>query len=188
MGRFFGYARVSTREQILDLQLDALMKFGVDKNDIHVDTISGATTERPGLDDVLSAMQEGDTLVVWRLDRLGRSLKHLVSIITDLEERGIAFKSIQDGAIDTSSASGKLVFSIFAALAEFERNLIRERTKAGLESARARGRLGGRPKRTLDDAKVKMARSLYKAGDLSIDEICSELGISKSTLYRWIKL
>ena len=188
MCRFLGYARVSTREQILDLQLDALMKFGVEKHNIHIDTISGSTIERPGLDAVLDKLEEGDTLVVWRLDRLGRSLTHLVGIISELEDRGVAFKSIQDGAIDTSSASGKLVFSIFAALAEFERNLIRERTKAGLESARARGRLGGRPTKTSDDSRVKMACSLYNAGDLSVDEICNEVGISKATLYRWLKL
>src|SRR5438105_4145918 len=138
-----GYARVSTSDQTLNLQKDALENIGCTK--IFTDVISGATTERQGLDEALSYVREGDTLVVWRLDRLGRSLKHLIETITNLNNRKIGFKSIQEN-IDTTTSGGKLIFHIFGALAEFERDIIRERTKAGLQAARARGRLGGRPK------------------------------------------
>src|SRR5438270_4309429 len=138
-----GYARVSTSEQTLNLQKDALEKIGCSK--IFTDTISGATTERHGLDAGISYVREGDTLVVWRLDRLGRSLKHLIETITTLNNRKIGFKSIQEN-IDTTTSGGKLIFHMFGALAEFERDIIRERTKVGLAAARARGRVGGRPK------------------------------------------
>src|SRR6202035_2931827 len=138
-----GYARVSTSDQTLNLQRDALEKIGC--SHIFTDTISGATTERQGLDAALSYVREGDTLVVWRLDRLGRSLKHLIETITKLNNRKIGFKSIQEN-IDTTTIGGKLVFHIFGALAEFERDIIKERTQAGLLAARARGRIGGRPK------------------------------------------
>src|SRR5438874_12226421 len=138
-----GYARVSTTDQTLDLQKDALKKIGCSK--IFTDTISGATTERKGLEGALSYVREGDTLVVWRLDRLGRSLKHLIDTITKLNNRKIGFKSITEN-IDTTTSGGKLIFHIFGALAEFERDIIRERTNAGLLAARARGRKGGRPK------------------------------------------
>ncbi|HYT40926.1 MAG TPA: recombinase family protein, partial [Methylomirabilota bacterium] len=138
-----GYARVSTSDQTLNLQQDALEKIGCVK--IFTDVISGSTTERTGLDEALSYVREGDTLVVWRLDRLGRSLKHLIETITALNNRKIGFKSIQEN-IDTTTSGGKLIFHIFGALAEFERDIIKERTKAGLQAARARGRLGGRPK------------------------------------------
>src|SRR5204863_7105627 len=154
-----GYARVSTNEQILDLQKDALEKIGCTK--IYSDVVSGAKEERKGLQEAMEYVREGDTLVVWRLDRLGRSLKHLIETITRLNNRKIGFKSITEN-IDTTTSGGKLVFHIFGALAEFERDIIRERTKAGLEAARARGRKGGRPNaKTLDTPKkVAIAQAL----------------------------
>src|SRR5215216_1580823 len=155
-----GYARVSTNEQNLDLQRDALLKAGVSPKNIYTDKITGTKHERPGLVQALSHLREGDTFVVWRLDRLGRSLKHLIETVTKLQEQHIAFKSITEN-IDTSTATGQLVFHIFGALAEFERNLINERTMAGLEAARARGRKGGRPKPKGYASKVAMARKLY---------------------------
>src|SRR5919201_802960 len=140
-----GYARVSTNEQNLDLQRDALLKAGVAPKDIYTDKITGTKQERPGLEQALSHLRAGDTFVVWRLDRLGRSLKHLIETVTALQQQHITFKSITEN-IDTSTATGQLVFHLFGALAEFERNLIKERTIAGLQAARARGRRGGRPK------------------------------------------
>ena len=182
-----GYARVSTSDQTINLQKDALENIGCSK--IFTDTISGSTTERHGLDAALSYVREGDTLVVWRLDRLGRSLKHLIETITELNKKKIGFKSIQEN-IDTTTSGGKLVFHIFGALAEFERDIIRERTNAGLQAARARGRLGGRPKaKSLDNPKkVALAQSLYDNKSNTIDEICKILNISRSTLYRYIKV
>jgi DNA invertase Pin-like site-specific DNA recombinase len=180
-----GYARVSTNEQNLDLQQDALKKAGVSAKDLYTDKITGTKEERPGLVAALSHLREGDTLVVWRLDRLGRSLKHLIETVTALKQQDIAFKSITEN-IDTSSATGQLVFHIFGALAEFERNLITERTMAGLEAARARGRKGGRPKLKTQGSKVAMARKLYADKSNSIPEICRTLNISRATLYRWI--
>src|SRR6266481_1205735 len=184
---FIGYARVSTQEQTLDLQKDALENIGCIK--IFTDTASGASTERKGLDEALNYVREGDTLVVWRLDRLGRSLKHLIETITKLNNRKIGFKSIQEN-IDTTTSGGKLVFHIFGALAEFERDIIRERTNAGLSAARSRGRLGGRPKaKTLDSPKkVALAQSLYDNKNNTIEEICKTLHISRATLYRYIKV
>jgi DNA invertase Pin-like site-specific DNA recombinase len=181
-----GYARVSTQDQTLNLQLDALEKIGCKK--IFTDTISGAKVERKGLDQALSYVREGDTLVVWKLDRLGRSLKHLIETITNLNNRKIGFKSLTEN-IDTTTSGGKLIFHIFGALAEFERDIIRERTKAGLQAARARGRRGGRPKAaTLNTPKkVAMAQSLYDDKNNTIDEICKTLNISRATLYRYIK-
>src|SRR5438093_6099958 len=181
-----GYARVSTQEQTLDLQKDALEKLGCTK--IFSDVVSGAKAERTGLTEALEYVREGDTLVVWRLDRLGRSLKHLIETITKLNNRKIGFKSITEN-IDTTTSGGKLIFHIFGALAEFERDIIRERTNAGLQAARARGRLGGRPKaKTLDtQKKVTLAQSLYDDKNNTIEEICKTLNISRSTLYRYIK-
>src|ERR671937_1614753 len=176
-----GYARVSTNEQTLDLQKDALEKIGCTK--IYSDVVSGAKAERKGLQEALEYVREGDILVVWRLDRLGRSLKHLIETITELNNRKIGFKSIQEN-IDTTSG-GKLVFHIFGALAEFERDIIRERTNAGLQAARARGRKGGRPK-TLTPKKAQMVQDLYRNKENSIDEICKTLNISRTTLYRYI--
>src|SRR5712692_8114388 len=182
-----GYARVSTQEQTLNLQTDALEKIGCSK--IFTDTISGSATERKGLDEALEYVREGDTLVVWRLDRLGRSLKHLIETIARLNNRKIGFKSITEN-IDTTTSGGKLIFHIFGALAEFERDIIRERTNAGLQAARARGRLGGRPKaQTLNTAKkIALAQSLYDDKNNTIDEICKTLNISRATLYRYINV
>ena len=181
-----GYARVSTADQTLNLQMDALKK--AECGQIYTDTASGAKAERKGLEDALSYVREGDILVVWRLDRLGRSLKHLIEAITRLNDRKIGFKSITEN-IDTTTSGGKLVFHIFGALAEFERDIIKDRTKAGLHAARVRGRLGGRPKaKTLDTPKkVALAQSLYENEDNTIDEICRTLNVSRATLYRYIK-
>jgi DNA invertase Pin-like site-specific DNA recombinase len=178
-----GYARVSTQDQTLNLQKDALEKIGCNK--IFTDTASGAKAERKGLDEALEYVREGDTLVVWRLDRLGRSLKHLIETISQLDTRKIGFKSLTEN-IDTTTSGGKLIFHIFGALAEFERNLIRERTNAGLQAARARGRKGGRPK-SLTGKKTAMAQALYNDKNNTIDEICNTLNISRATLYRYIK-
>ena len=178
-----GYARVSTIDQSLDLQNDGLKKSGCEK--IFTDHgVSGAKTERPGLDKALDQIRKGDTLVIWKLDRLGRSLSHLLSIIEDLKRKGANFASIQDG-FDTSTASGKMVFSVIGAMAEYERNLTRERTMAGLASARARGRKGGRPKQ-LDEGQVRVAIALAEAGELMIREICEQVGCSRSTYYRQV--
>jgi DNA invertase Pin-like site-specific DNA recombinase len=178
-----GYARVSTQEQTLSLQQDALTKAECSK--IFTDTASGAKTERKGLEEALNYVRKGDTLVVWRLDRLGRSLPHLIATMTDLEQRGIGFKSLREN-IDTTTSVGKLIFHIFCALAEFERNLIRERTQAGLTAARERGRIGGRPK-VLTQRQIRIAQFLYDDPTNSIPEVCRTLKISKVTLYRYIK-
>src|SRR5207248_3595295 len=180
-----GYARVSTQDQTLNLQKDALEKLGCNK--IFTDTASGAKAERTGLEEALEYVREGDTLVVWRLDRLGRSLKHLIETITELNSRKIGFKSIQEN-IDTTTSGGKLVFHIFGALAEFERDIIRERTQAGLQAARARGRIGGRPKVAALNTpkKVSIAQALYNDKNNSIEDICRTLNISRATLYRYI--
>src|SRR3954467_14800156 len=163
-----GYARVSTADQTLDLQLDAFKQAGCSK--IFTDTASGAKAERKGLEEALAYVREGDTLVVWRLDRLGRSLKHLIETITKLNNRKIGFKSITEN-IDTTTSGGKLIFHIFGALAEFERDIIKDRTKAGLNAARARGRLGGRPKAKMLDSpkKIALAQSLYENRSNTID-------------------
>ena len=177
-GRLIGYARVSTDDQDLTLQIDSLASLGISQEDIYTEKISGAKTDRPGLDACLAKLQHGDMLVVWRLDRLGRSMHHLVELIEQLRNRGIGFRSVSDGLIDTTSPSGELIFHIFSALAQFERRLIQERTKAGLASARARGRLGGRPSVDLDGAKVRAARRLHDDHTLTIDDICKTLHIS----------
>ncbi len=177
-----GYARVSTHEQNLDLQLDALKATGCEK--IITDKLSGSVKERPGLTRLKEDLRKGDCLIVWRLDRLGRNLDHLIEFVTDLEKKGIGFKSLTE-AIDTTTSTGKLVFHIFGALAEFERNLIRERTKAGLAAARARGRLGGRPKK-LNEKKAALAKSLYESKSHTTKEIAEMLGISRTTLYKYI--
>src|SRR5437588_6372586 len=182
-----GYARVSTQEQTLDLQKDALEKIGCSK--IFTDVISGAKAERKGLVEALAYVREGDTLVVWRLDRLGRSLKHLIDTITHLNKRNVGFKSITEH-IDTTTSGGKLIFHIFGALAEFERDIIQERTKAGLAAARARGRLGGRPPLDKDPAKrrkIEMAQALHSDPHNGIDDICRTLHISRATLFRWVE-
>jgi DNA invertase Pin-like site-specific DNA recombinase len=180
-----GYARVSTFEQILDLQQDALTAAGCKK--IFTDTASGGRSDRPGLQQALDYLRAGDVLVVWRLDRLGRSLKYLIEIITTLNERGVGFKSLTE-QIDTTTSGGKLIFHVFGALAEFERDIIRERTQAGLAAARARGRMGGRPKKLDGAAKIAMAQALYDDQTHSVADICTTLGISRTTLYRYVKV
>lgn len=188
MPRLIGYARVSTQEQDLNLQLDALEKAGCSKDKIFVDKISGSKAERPGLEKCLAAIQPGDTLLVWRLDRLGRSMVHLISLIEDLRTKKIGFKSICDGAIDTTTASGELIFNIFSSLAQFERRLIQERTKAGLDAARARGRQGGRKKVEATNPKVMMAKNMHKDHGMSIENICKTLKISRASFYRYLSL
>jgi len=178
-----GYARVSTDDQNLDLQKDALHKAGCGR--IFEEKRSGGTIQREELHRALDMLRAGDTLAVWRLDRLGRSLKHLLEIVANLEEKGIGFRSLTEN-IDTTTSTGKLIFHIFGALSEFERNLIKERTAAGLAAARARGRLGGRPKALTRD-QVTMAISLYNEKKHSIASICKILQITKPTLYKYIK-
>ncbi|RAH95335.1 transposon DNA-invertase [Acuticoccus sediminis] len=178
-----GYARVSTIEQNLDLQRDALQKAGCDK--ILVDKASGTVAARPGLEKAKELLRAGDTLVVWRLDRLGRSLQDLITWALYLEEHGVALESLAE-QIDTATSTGKLTFHLFGALAEFERNLIRERTQAGLAAARARGRLGGRPP-ALDGDKQALAVQLYREKKLTVIKICTMMGISKPTLYAYVR-
>lgn len=178
-----GYARVSTSDQHLQLQQDALAAAGCER--LFTDTVSGAREDRPGLTAALSACRPGDTLVVWRLDRLGRSLPHLVAIVQELGSRSVGFSSLQE-QMDTTTSGGKLIFHIFAALAAFERELIRERTNAGLAAARARGRLGGRP-RGVDQKKQKAALALKKDAGYSIREICEIVGISRNTYYKYTR-
>lgn len=180
-----GYARVSTFEQLLDLQQDALNAAGCTRT--FTDTASGGRSDRSGLQQALDYVREGDVLVVWRLDRLGRSLKYLIEIITTLNERGVGFKSLTE-QIDTTTSGGKLIFHVFGALAEFERDIIRERTQAGLAAARARGRMGGRPRKLDGASKVAMAQALYDDQTHSIADICKTLGISRTTLYRSIQI
>jgi DNA invertase Pin-like site-specific DNA recombinase len=177
-----GYARVSTGEQNLDLQKDALKQAGC--GEVYTDEMSGAKTERPGLQKALTFLREGDTLVVWRLDRLGRSLKDLVQNVEDLQKRGIGFRSLHE-SIDTTSSVGKFQFHVFSALAEFERDLIRDRTMAGLRAARERGRRGGR-RRSLTPEQITMASKLIKTREVSVKEILNILKVSKPTLYRYV--
>ena len=177
-----GYARVSTDDQSLDLQRDALGEAGCER--IFEDTDGGAG-ERPALRDAMDHLRAGDTLVVWRLDRLGRSLKDLIGKADTLRSQGIGLKSLKE-AIDTDSSTGQLVFHIFGALAEFERAVIRERTKAGLASARARGRMGGRRK-ALDEEQRRQAVALYRSREHTVKEICELVGVSKSTLYAYVE-
>lgn len=186
MNHLFGYARVSTFEQNLDLQIDALRSAGC--AEIFTDKVSGSRSERPGLTKCLLKLKAGDTLLVWRLDRLGRSMPHLVSVVTELKNKGIGFRSIQDGAINTTTASGELIFNIFASLAQFERELIRERTNAGLKSARARGMVGGRRPISADLPKVRMAKKMSQDCSINIQDICAMLKISKATYYRYLDL
>lgn len=181
-----GYARVSTREQSLSMQVDALKKAGCDQ--IHEEIASGAKTSRPVLEEIMRNLREGDTLIIWKLDRLGRNLAHLIHLTTKLIEIKVGLISLND-PIDTSTAQGRMVFGIFASLAEFERELIRERTQAGLKSARVRGRKGGRPKGMTQAAieKATIAEALYKNGSVSVKKIAEQLGISKTTLYLYLR-
>lgn len=177
-----GYARVSTVEQNLDLQIDALRQAGCTK--FYSDEVTGTKADREGLEKARQDLREGDTLVVWRLDRLGRSIKDLIKWVQELDERGIGFVSLHEN-IDTSTATGRFTFHLFGALAEFERNIIIERTQAGLRAARARGRKGGRPP-ALSPKKRQRAVELYNEKKLSLKEICDMMGVSKTTLYSYI--
>ncbi len=177
-----GYARVSTDDQNLDLQRDALQAVGCER--VFEDMVSGARADRTGLVTLMSMLRAGDTVVIWRLDRLGRSLKNLIELVVRLESAKVGLRSLQEN-IDTTSSGGKLVFHLFGALAEFERNLIRERTQAGLVAARARGRMGGRPRR-LDPVKLALAVKLHRERNHTVEEICKMMGISKSTLYNYL--
>lgn len=181
-----GYARVSTREQNLDLQVLALEEAGCER--IYEETVSGAKAERPILNNLISQLRANDVLVVWKLDRLGRSLKNLIELVQQLMENNIGLCSLND-PIDTTTSQGRLIFNIFASLAEFERDVIRERTQAGLSAARARGRRGGRPKglSKASEATACAAETLYKEKKLSVVDICKKLSISKSTLYKYLR-
>lgn len=178
-----GYARVSTDDQNLHLQNDALKKAGCEK--IYTDQMGGATTERAGLSTAFDMLRPGDTLVIWRLDRLGRSLKHLIQMVDQLDKMQVGLKSLQE-SIDTTTPGGRLIFHIFGSLAEFERHLIRERTQAGVNAARARGRQGGRP-RLLEPNKKELAVRLHQEKRHTIAEICKMMGIGKSTLYNYLE-
>lgn len=182
MGKRIGYARVSTDDQNLDLQLDALTLAGC--LTIYEETASGKNANRIELDHCLKALREGDTLVVWRLDRLGRSLPHLVSVVSELERNGVSFESVTE-KIETGSATGKLVFHVFAALAEFERNIIRERTHAGLAAARARGRKGGR-KPALDAKQIREIKALLCDPNIQVTDIAQRYKVSRTTIYKYL--
>ena len=179
-GMAFGYARVSTAQQDEALQRDALKAAGVDR--VYVDHASGATDSRPALDDMLGQLRPGDTVVIWRLDRLGRSLRHLIDLVAELEERGVGLRSLTE-SIDTSTPGGKLIFHLFGALAEFERGLVRERTQAGLAAARARGRVGGRPT-VWSPEKLQAAKAMYSSGEHDVAAIARVLGVSRASVYR----
>ena len=180
-----GYARVSTKDQNLSLQKDALIKEGC--KIIFEEKARGAKADRSELQKMIDQLREGDVVITWKLDRLGRSLRDLVNLVTEIQNKGAGFKSLND-YIDTTTPQGKLTFHLFAALAEFERDIISERTKAGLESARARGRKGGRPKGLSKEAKDKaiIAKALYYQQDISISKICARLGVARSTLYKYL--
>ncbi len=175
-----GYARVSTADQSLEPQKDTLSAAGCKK--LFTDVASGVRTERPGLDSAIAFCRKGDTLVVWKLDRMGRSMSHLIEMVQKLEAKGVGFKSLTEN-IDTTTAGGRFFFHVFGALAEFERDLIRERVQAGLKSARARGRKGGRP--PVPEETRAMAKILLADKSLSVKQICEQLGIAKSTLYKY---
>ena len=181
-----GYARVSTKDQSLSMQVEDLKKANC--NQIHKEIASGAKTARPVLDEIIRNLREGDTLVIWKLDRLGRNLRHLIDLTSTLIEKKVGLISLND-PIDTSTTQGRLIFGIFASLAEFERELIRERTQAGLKSARIRGRKGGRPKGMSQSAieKATIAEALYKDGSIPVKKIAEQLCISKTTLYSYLR-
>lgn len=181
-----GYARVSTKDQVLDLQIDALTKDGCEL--IFKETASGAKTDRPELQKLLNHLRKGDIVVVYKLDRLGRSLKHLLEVVAELNQKEVGIRSIND-AIDTTTPQGRLFFNISASFAEFERDLIRERTKSGLEAARARGRKGGRRQGMTKEAEQKaiLAETYYKEGKMGVNQIAKEIGISKMTLYKYLR-
>lgn len=179
--KVFGYARVSTHEQKLDMQLDALNKYGVDE--IFQEKMTGTRKDRPKLEEMIKFLREGDKVVVYKLDRISRSTKHLIELTEQFEKIGVDFISIQDN-IDTSTAMGRFFFRMMASMAELERDIISERTQAGLKAARARGKLGGRPK--ADQAKLEYAYHLYQQKDYTVNEICAKAGVSRTSLYRFI--
>jgi DNA invertase Pin-like site-specific DNA recombinase len=181
-----GYARISTREQNLDMQVMALEDAGCEK--IYEEVVSGAKAERPVLNNIINQLRDGDVLIIWKLDRLGRSLKHLVELVHTLIQKNIGIRSLND-PIDTTTPQGRLIFNIFASLAEFERDIICERTQAGLSAARARGRLGGRPRGLPKKAEATAcaAETLYREGKLSVIQIAKKLSISKRTLYKYLR-
>ena len=183
----FGYARVSTKDQNLNLQIEALEKAGCEK--IFNEKISGSTKNRPELDKMIAHLRKDDVLFVWRLDRLGRSLKNIINLVLSLSEKGVVIKGISDG-VDTSTSSGRLFLNIMASLAEYERELIKERTNAGLQSARARGRTGGRPKGYTKEtiAKLLIMRSVYKDKSKTPEEVYKPLGLTRATFYRYAKI
>ena len=184
-----GYLRISKADgsQVLDLQRDALLAAGVAADQLYSDLASGKRDDRPGLAACLKALRQGDVLVAWKLDRLGRDLRHLVNLVHELTSRGVGLRILtgQGASIDTTTAAGKLVFGIFAALAEFERELIVERTKAGLLAARARGRQGGRPYK-MTPAKLRLARAAMADPETKVADLCRELGVTRQTLYRHV--
>jgi len=182
-----GYARVSTKDQSLDMQLDALQEAGCDR--IFKEHASGTKASRPELDKAMSHLRAGDTIVVYKLDRLGRSLPHLVTLVSDLKEKEIAFESLKDGIKLDDTAVGQMIFNIFASFAQFERDLIRERTIAGLEAARARGRRGGRPGGISKEARIKAAaaKTMYESGDFTSRQIQEQLNISSATMYKYLR-
>jgi DNA invertase Pin-like site-specific DNA recombinase len=182
-----GYARVSTKEQNLDLQIEALQKAGCEK--IYREKVSGATKSRPELDSMISQFRKGDVLIVWRLDRLGRSLKHIIDLVLELSRMEVIIKGLTDG-VDTSTINGRLFLNIMASLAEYERELIRERTNAGLAAARARGRLGGRPKGFKKETIIKLLvmRSVYQDSSKTPEEIYTGLGLTRATFYRYANI
>lgn len=182
-----GYTRVSKADgsQVLDLQRDAMIEAGVEPANIYEDKCSGSKDDRPGLAGCLKSLRKDDVLVIWKLDRLGRNLKHLIEVVEDLTKRGVGFKVLHGNEIDTSTPTGKLNFRLFAMLAEFERDTIKERTIAGLASARARGRIGGRkPKMTA--AKLRLAQAGMANRDTNVADLCKELGVTRQTLYRHV--
>ncbi len=182
-----GYARVSTKDQSLDLQIESLESAGCEK--IYQEKISGSTKNRPELDKMLEHLRKGDELYVWRLDRLGRSLKHIIDLVLDLNNKEIIIKGLTDG-VDTSTTNGRLFLNIMASLSEYERELIRERTNAGLQAARARGRMGGRPKGYTKEtiSKLLIMRSVYKDQTKTPEEIYKPLGLTRPTFYRYAKI
>jgi DNA invertase Pin-like site-specific DNA recombinase len=181
-----GYARVSTKDQTVAMQVDALKKAGCTK--VHTEVMSGSRSDRPVLAKLIENLRAGDVLVIWKLDRLGRSLQHLVDLVNDLMARKVGLKSLND-PIDTTTSHGRLTFNLFASLAEFERDVIRERTQAGLSAARARGRHGGRPRGITSEAEstAYAAEALYREGKLSAHDIAGKLRIAKSTLYAYLR-
>ena len=182
--KLFGYARVSTQDQNLELQLDALQKYGVKTEDIFQEKMSGGKKDRPQLDELLKQLRAGDKVVVYKLDRISRSTKHLIELSDMFADQEVDFVSIQD-QIDTSTAMGRFFFRTMASIAELEKDIIRDRTKAGLESARARGRVGGRPK--ADKRAVEKALELYASKSMTVEEIKEITGISRATIYRALK-